>query len=700
MSRLSSAGQQVLGSAGSMGSGYIPSLEDDGRRSDLGTVDTVSTRDGAPSFRKSTFNYGRKSKTPRHHPTHSILNTRSDTKSLDGRTPRNANPQYSQPSAGFGSNVPNFQRQQQFQSIPNANYMSHMDQRLLGDAYYRASQLSQDRGQLLRNIAIQKMKHEKEIFQKHQVMMQEKMQQAQRAIKKRQKKRKEEKGELNALIDLMQRQGDTIEKLAGDIELQREQDWVHHNRQIEEKITRLEEERQERPYKEYIHEHYMPGYFQYGNGQHPYLKEKYIDPYSEALGDSSDDEEKHILFPYPEGEDIDEAEEMKRRFDDLTDSTTRFKLRLRGEGKQMIKKFKKVPRPTGWHRIRVAVYAVVFPLILKKMLKVRIQTAQQRHENDIMTALKPVLYLARDWILDMDADIWTPIYHPRSEFDFRRIDFRNKQVKPKERESRMNQAYDTLTEILSTVKQGSIRIPKEVLLLMGRITREGTHIPLTYLTKFEAARLIFDQYDATAKIKPETAKMLVAYFIYSRVLIQLIFMAPDQCGFPLDNKKENYQRAVNNCWVLGSILQYLLNEMFNDFLINDRSHQERVQKITHQVIRNKLFDEFVVREPGKPKPKNPIVEGDFEIEAYDGVSNRLFYPDDLELLLGDLDLVNNLKIIIAQSLKIIYSQAFRTYENHQRQSNAKEEYMPIIPKKLALTDDNIDNDPLLSGRGG
>ena len=140
-------------------------------------------------------------------------------------------------------------------------------------------------------------------------------------------------------------------------------------------------------------------------------------------------------------------------------------------------------------------------------------------------------------------------------------------------------------------------VPEKIQDILQKFIKENTYLPKKYLSTFEINRLDFNFFGQINNINQNQAAMILVYLIVSRAMIQKILLLPTQ-SLPQYKNSKNIQQS---CFMLGSILHYLVRGAFSKFtplvkkflpLVNYyRNYSEMKNNIEDQIENNP--DDFI-----------------------------------------------------------------------------------------------------------
>jgi len=119
-----------------------------------------------------------------------------------------------------------------------------------------------------------------------------------------------------------------------------------------------------------------------------------------------------------------------------------------------------------------------------------------------------------------------------------------------------------LTKFLTNLysKSGKLLdLPEKIQEILYKYIKEKAYLPRKYLSTYEINRLDFYFYGGLKNVTDFQAAMILAFLIISRSMVQKIFLLPRQ-SLP---QFKNFANIEPTCFILGSILHYLVKGAFN-----------------------------------------------------------------------------------------------------------------------------------------
>jgi hypothetical protein len=119
-----------------------------------------------------------------------------------------------------------------------------------------------------------------------------------------------------------------------------------------------------------------------------------------------------------------------------------------------------------------------------------------------------------------------------------------------------------LTKFLTNLysKSGKLLdLPEKIQEILYKYIKEKAYLPRKYLSTYEINRLDFYFYGGLKNVTDFQAAMILAYLIISRSMVQKIFLLSRQ-SMP---QFKNFANIEPTCFILGSILHYLVKGAFN-----------------------------------------------------------------------------------------------------------------------------------------
>jgi hypothetical protein len=77
-----------------------------------------------------------------------------------------------------------------------------------------------------------------------------------------------------------------------------------------------------------------------------------------------------------------------------------------------------------------------------------------------------------------------------------------------------------------------VEMPGPFRLFLGKLTSQGTFLPGSYLLPFEKSRLEFDSFGALKSQSDSKKKMMISFFLITRILIGMLLLKPEESGLP------------------------------------------------------------------------------------------------------------------------------------------------------------------------
>lgn len=100
------------------------------------------------------------------------------------------------------------------------------------------------------------------------------------------------------------------------------------------------------------------------------------------------------------------------------------------------------------------------------------------------------------------------------------------------------------------------------------LTDNGTFIPNNSLTQFEMSRLEFDNYGALKEMNLDRQNMMIAFFLFTKVLIAKIMLQPETYS---GMKMQATPNVKKNLKLIASVIHSLTKNYF----------MGKVQAVTH-----------------------------------------------------------------------------------------------------------------------
>jgi hypothetical protein len=189
----------------------------------------------------------------------------------------------------------------------------------------------------------------------------------------------------------------------------------------------------------------------------------------------------------------------------------------------------------GKRKFRVIGYVVLFPIMAFSSMMERKSRSKLANIKTMEESIKVYIEVGKSWVIKAVRNpLISVLNDPSLDLNIASKDRMWSNSAVEANKMKVMKLQVRIRGILEGFRDNTteVEMPGPFRLFLGKLTSQGTFLPGSYLLPFEKSRLEFDSFGALKSQSDSKKKMMISFFLITRILIGMLLLKPEESGLP------------------------------------------------------------------------------------------------------------------------------------------------------------------------